>query len=488
MGGQEDSRPESHARRMPLDKSGRELRPMLLLAGPVVLAELGWMAMNVVDLLFVGQLEDAAVSIGAVGLGGILFFCLAIFGVGILLGLDTLVSHAFGANRPDEGQRYLTHGIYLALILSPPLMILIALLSFGLGLLGIDPDVQAQTVPYLNALNWSVPTLLIFFACRRYLQAVNRVLPIVIALVSANLVNVLADWALVFGNLGAPALGVEGAGWATCFSRAWMMAVLVFAIVWQDHRQQTGLWRLDRWRWEIARVRRLVALGLPAATQFVLEVGVFATATALAGRLEPAALAAHQIALNAASITFMVPLGISSAGAVRVGQGLGRGDLPGAKRAGWYALGLGTAFMTAAALTFMLLPRTIVSAYTADQAVVSVGASLLLVAAVFQLFDGLQVVATGVLRGAGDTRTPMLSNLVAYWVFGLPLGYALCFHWRLGVVGLWIGLSVGLVAVGSTLLAVWARKSRAWTGSAAVPVGILSMPQSMGETLEGVAT
>ncbi|CAN5855250.1 MATE family efflux transporter [soil metagenome] len=459
MDGQDDDRaPE----RRPDRRTGGELRPMLVLAGPVILAELGWMAMNVVDLLFVGQLDDGSVGIGAVGLGGILFFCVAIFGVGMLLGLDTLVAHAFGAGHPEDGQRSLTHGLYLALMLSGPLMVLIAILASGLGLLGIDPAVHREAAPYLFALNWSVPPLLIFFACRRYLQAINRVLPIVLALVSANLINVLADWAFVFGNLGAPALGVEGAGWATLLSRTWMMAVLVAAIAWHEHRHQTGFWLRDRWRWESARLRRLVALGLPAALQFVLEVGVFAIATALAARLDPSALAAHQIALNAASISYMIPLGLSSAGAVRVGQGLGRKDPAGARRAGWYALGLGAAFMSIAALAFVLIPKTIISAFTDAPAVVAIGARLLLVAAVFQLFDGLQVVATGVLRGAGDTKTPMLSNLFAYWTLGLPLGYFLCFGGGLGVVGLWIGLSAGLVVVGSSLLAIWARKSSGW--------------------------
>jgi MATE family multidrug resistance protein len=187
---------------------------------------------------------------------------------------------------------------------------------------------------------------------------------------------------------------------------------------------------------------------------------VFATATALAGRLEPVALAAHQIALNAASFTFMVPLGISSAGAVRVGQAMGRRDIAGAGRSGWTALLVGAAFMVCAGAAFVAFPATIIRLFSPDRTVIATGAMLLLVAALFQLFDGIQVVATGVLRGSGDTRTPMLSNLVGHWILGLPIGYALCFRFGWGVVGLWVGLCVGLVAVAMTLLWVWALRVR----------------------------
>ena len=196
--------------------------------------------------------------------------------------------------------------------------------------------------------------------------------------------------------------------------------------------------------------------------QVTLEVGVFAAVTALAGRLAPVTLAAHQIVLNVASVTFMVPLGVGSAGAVRVGQAVGRRDAPGARHAGWAALTLGGGFMSCAAVVFVLAPYPILGLFTTDTAVIRVGVSLLLVAAVFQLFDGLQGVATGVLRGFGDTRTPMLWNLAGHWFFGLPVGYLLCFVMGWGVVGLWIGLSTGLILVGVVLVVVWWRRARSW--------------------------
>jgi MATE family multidrug resistance protein len=208
---------------------------------------------------------------------------------------------------------------------------------------------------------------------------------------------------------------------------------------------------------------RLLGLGLPAAMQLALEAGIFAVATALIARLDPVSLAAHQIALNTASLTFMVPLGISSAAAVRVGQALGRHDTHGASLSGWTALLLGAGFMFCSAAAFLLVPRYIVRIYTPNPAVLRMGITLLAVAAFFQLFDGLQVVATGALRGAGDTRTPMLCTLAAYWVLGLPLGYYLCFRWSWGAAGLWIGLCIALILIGIVLLFVWWRTVRHWS-------------------------
>jgi MATE family multidrug resistance protein len=268
---------------------------------------------------------------------------------------------------------------------------------------------------------------------------------------------VVANWALIFGNLGFLAMGAEGAGWASCVSRVYMCLGLLAYILYRERRYDVGLLRrsLDL---DYSRIRRLVQLGFPAALQRALEIGVFAVATALAGRLDPVSLAAHQIAITIASVTFMVPLGISSAGAVRVGQALGRRDPPGARRSGWTALFLAAAFMSLAGVVLFLFPHVILEAFTTDPAVAATGVTLLFIAAFFQLFDGVQVAATGVLRGAGDTRTPVVTNLVGHWLLGLPIGYVLCFELGWGAPGLWVGLSVGLVAVGVLLLYVWAQR------------------------------
>ncbi len=435
----------------------REVKPMMALAVPVVVAELGWIAMGIVDIGMVGRL--GAEAIGAVGVGSMLFLTLAVFGIGFLLGLDTLVSQAFGAEKLEDCQRWLVHGTVLSIALAMPMTLLARMGAASLHVWGFDPGVLRLTIPYLEGVAWSALPLLLYATFRRYLQSMSVVLPVMFALVSANLINVLANWILIFGHLGAPALGVNGAGWATCISRVYMAAVLLATIMYRNARDRSGLWSVPL-KLDLARMRRLIGLGFPAAIQVTLEVGVFAAVTALAGRLVPAALAAHQVALNVASVTFMVPLGVASAGAVRVGQAVGRRDAAGASQAGWAALLLGVLFMGCAALVFLALPEPILRLFTSEPAVIATGVSLLLVAACFQLFDGVQGVTTGLLRGLGDTRTPMIWNLAGHWCLGLPMGYVLCFVVGWGVIGLWIGLSAGLILVGLVLLATWARRAR----------------------------
>ena len=428
---------------------------MLSLAFPVVMAELGWMTMGLVDTLMVGRLSPEA--IGAVGIGTSLFMGVCIFGMGLLLGLDTLVSHAFGASRVDDCHRWLLHGVALSLLLSAPITGIVLALSAALAGWGLHPDVLRLTQPYLDVLAWSIPPLLLYASFRRYLQGMGVVRPVMIALVLANILNVFVNWLLIFGRLGAPAMGVRGSAWATVCARVVMAGVLLGVILYREHGRRPGLFETSL-RIEPSRMRQLLALGLPAAGQVTLEVGVFATATALAGRLAPASLAAHQIAINLAAFTFMVPLGVASAGAVRVGQAVGRRDPAGAARSGWTAILFGALFMSSAAAAFLIVPRTLIGAFTSDASVVAIGVSLLFVGAVFQLFDGLQGVATGVLRGLGDTRSPMLWNLAGHWFIGLPLGYTLCFGAGLGVIGLWWGLSVGLIICGIALISVWSRR------------------------------
>ncbi len=429
---------------------------MLRLAFPVVLAELGWMLMGIVDTIMVGPLGPEA--IGAVGLGSALFMTVGLAGLGVMLGLDTLVSQAFGAGRLDECRRWLVQGVYLSVLLTVPLTLVSWVMVVSMSHWGLHPAVLAQAVPYLAAVTWSVLPLLLYATLRRYLQSMNLVVPVAVALFAANLVNVGVNWILIYGHLGAPALGSRGAALATVAARIVMAGILLSAIALRA-REQPPRAAID-WRVDAGRIRRLLALGLPAAGQLLLEVGVFAGVTALAGQLDPASLASHQIALNLASLTFMVPLGVSAAGAVRVGQAVGRGDAAGASRSGWTALVIGTVFMSAAATAFVVVPRLLVGIFTSDAGVMTTGVALLFVAAIFQLFDGLQVVATGVLRGLGDTRTPMVSNLAGHWGLGLPIAYLLCFVAGWGVVGLWVGLSTGLIAVGVTLVLVWAHRVR----------------------------
>jgi len=436
---------------------------MLELATPVVLSELGWMAMGIVDTMVVGHLSTAAM--GAVSIGGILFNTVAWTGAGLLLGLDTLISQSFGAGDVPDCHRSLLNGLYLSV---PVSLALIAVMWLGTPYLrgfGIDPVVLRDAIPFLRAIMWSTFPLLLYFAFRRYLQAMNLVKPVMFALISANALNLAGDWILVFGHFGAPAMGAEGSGWSTCMSLIYMATVLLAYILYHDRRYATGLMKTPLTP-DIARIFKLITLGLPAALQITFEVSVWAVATTLIGRLSPEVLAAHQIAINTVSLTFMVPLGIGAAAAVRVGQALGRGDVAAASRSGWTATLLGAGFMCCASVVLLVAPQLIILAYTADAEVMRAGVSLLAVSAAFQLFDGIQAVTTGALRGAGDTRTPMICHLLAYWGLGLPMGYYLCFGLNWGAIGLWTGLCVAIILIGLAMLWAWshALKARASAG------------------------
>ena len=441
-----------------------ELRPMVRLAVPVVLAEIGWTTMGLVDTLMVGPLGPAA--IGAVGLGSIVFLAVGIFGMGLLLGLDTLVAQSFGAGRADQCDYWLRQGVCLALAAVVPLSVVSFGVTASLPRWGLNPEVLPLASPYLGVVTLSLAPLLLYAAFRRYLQAVNLVRPITFALLSANLVNVAVNWVLIYGRFGFPALGPTGAAWATVLSRAYMAAVLWYAVR-EARRGRTAHVPGPR-PMEWVAIRRLLGLGVPAGMQILLEVGVFAAATALAGRLAPAALAAHQIALNLWSFVFMVPLGLNAAGAVRVGQAVGRRDREGVRRAGWTALALGAGFTATAAVVFLVAGRPLIGAFSHDATVLAIGPPLLAIAGVCLMFDGTQGISTGILRGLGDTRTPMLANLAGHWLVGLPLGYAACFLWGLGVRGLWLGLAAGLTAVGAALLVTWRRRA---AGPLPAPLG-----------------
>jgi MATE family multidrug resistance protein len=437
----------------------KELRPTFRLALPLVLAELGWMSMAIVDTVMVGHLPDSATAMGAVALGSNLFSVLALCGGGLLMGLDTLVAQAFGAGQREDCHRSLVNGIYLSFALTPLLAAPVWLLPALLSGMHIDSAVLGLAIPYTKVLAVGLLPLLLYFAVRRCLQAMDMVRPVAFALVTANIINVIGNYTLVYGHFGLPAMGAVGSGWSTVISRAYMAGVLVVYLLWYDQRHRTELLKtpVDV---DLKRIQRLITLGYPAAVQFTLESGVFGLTTALIARLGAVPLASHQIALNTVAFTYMVPLGISSAAAVRVGQAIGRRDPAGAGDAGGTAILLGAAFMTCASAGLLLFPRWIALLYTPDELIIRSTKILLAAGAAFQLFDGIQTVATGALRGTGDTRTPMLCHFFAYWILGLPLGAWLCFRRHWGALGLWSGLSLSLILIGMVLLMVWRAKVR----------------------------
>ncbi len=430
---------------------------MVALAVPVALSELGWMAQGVVDTIMVGRLGPAA--IGAVALGNAVCYTPSIFGAGLMLGLDTLVSQAYGRKDHDECHRWLAQGVYLACFAAVPIMAAIALASVWLPRFGIAAEVAVPASAYMRRFLWGTLPLLLYGATRRYLQGVGQVRVVTVAYVLANLVNWFLNWVLIYGKLGMPALGVNGSAISTVFARI-SMAIVLLGFAWRYERKR-GHPLFRHWAApQAARLRSLLRLGAPAAGQILLEVGAWNLATFSAGYLTPVALATHQIVLNYASVTYMVPLGISAAAAVSVGHAVGAGDAARARRAGWMALALGAGFMLLAAVVLLLWPVPLIELYTRDARVLAVGPTLLGIVAAFELFDGIQTVSTGALRGLGETRAPMLANLVGYWVLGLPLGFFLCFGLKWGIYGLWIGLTLALIVIALALMARWRKDSR----------------------------
>ena len=427
---------------------------MVALAIPVVLSELGWMAQGIVDTIMVGRLGPAA--IGAVALGNAICYTPSLFGIGLMLGLDTLVAQAYGRKDHDECHRWLAQGVYLACFATVPLMIAIGLVSLFFSRFGITPEVAVPAASYLNRLLWGTLPLLLYGAVRRYLQSVGQVRVITVTYVLANLLNWFGNWVLIYGKLGFPAMGVNGSALSTVAARV-LMAVALLGFAWRYERSR-GHPLFRHWaapQWE--RLKTLLRLGAPAAGQIVLEVGAWNCATFSAGYLTPVALATHQIVLNYASITYMVPLGISAAAAISVGHAVGAGDAARARRAGWLALALGTGFMLLAAVAFLIWPRPLIELYTNDARILAVGPALLGIVAAFEIFDGIQTISTGALRGLGETRAPMIANFVGYWILGLPLGFFLCFALKWGIYGLWIGLTLALIVIALALLARWRR-------------------------------
>jgi MATE family multidrug resistance protein len=440
-----------------------QIRPVLALALPLIAAEVGWMSMGIVDTVMVGHMQNPAINIAAAALGQVLYNTLA-FGIGgILLSLDTYLSQSHGAGRYDEANRWLYHGLILAAALAALLFGVIAAAPLVMSRMPINAQVLIGAEAFLRALNWGTPTLFLYFTLRRYLQAFNHARWIAAALVSANLFNAIGDWLLIYGHswgpIHIPALGVTGAGLATSVSRAYLALFLVVGIWRVEHQHNYGLRSMLR-HIESSRLTRLTILGAPAGGQIFVEISIFGLVTYLIGTMGPLPLSGHEIALNCASFTFMVPFAISAAAAVRVGQAIGRKAPEEAAAAGWTAILLGAACMATFSTVLVSAPHAIARAFTPDSSVIQAAVPLLLVAAAFQFFDGLQITATGALRGAGNTHAGLIVHLIGYWVIGLPVGYILAFHRHYGAVGLWLGLCVGLIVAGIALTATWKHTTK----------------------------
>jgi len=433
-----------------------ELPALARLALPLAAAQAGQALMGVVDTAVVGR--AGAVQIAGVGLGNALFFAVAVLGMGVMMGLDPLIAQAFGSDDRDRARRLAWQGIFLALHVAAWLAVPMLLLPWLLEPLGVEPAVAREAGRFILWRLPGLPFLLLYVGGRAYLQAAGLTRPMVVATVVANLVNVPLDILLVFGGAGlpawtgpllsVPAFGGAGAAISNSLCLVLQGAILATAI----RRVPAAPLGAEARRQDAGELRRAARLGLPTGLHMVAEVAFFSLAGFLAARLGAVAMAAHQLALSVASLTFTVALGVGNAGSVRVGHFVGALDRLGARRAGLTAFGAAAGFMSLCGVTFLLFPHAIARLLTDDPAVVAVAAPLFRIAALFQVADGVQAVGAGVLRGAGETRFTFLANIAGHWGLGLPSVLLFVFVLDLGVVGLWWGFVAGLFAVAGSLL------------------------------------
>jgi MATE family multidrug resistance protein len=434
-----------------------EARRLASLAVPVALAQLAIMGMGFVDLVVVGRVSVEAFA--AVAIANPWQYGTLLFANGILMGLDPLVSQAHGAREGERAALALQQGVVLALLMSPWVILAWTQTEEVLVRLGQDPALAHQAERFLRVQIPSVPFFLVYAALRQYLQGREIVRPMLWVVLLGNVVNALANWVLVFGHWGAPALGLVGSGLATSLTRVAMFGAGLWLVL--AFRLHEGAWvPWSRRALEGAGLRALVAIGLPIAIQMSLEMWAFAGSNFIAGVLGAEAVAAHSLVMNLASITFMVPLGIAQGTAVRVGNLIGAGDVAQAQRAAWLGIGMGALFMTLSAVGFVAGREALPRLYTPEAVVIAAAAAILPIAGAFQVFDGTQSVASGVLRAMGRPGPAAAFNLVGYWLVALPIGGWLALRTDAGLPGLWWGLCAGLVVVATGLvLLIWRRGS-----------------------------
>ena len=420
---------------------------MLRLALPVAAVQLGIMAMGVCDTIMVGHVSPTALA--ATALGNLYFFIAGIFGQGALMALDPVISQAVGARDEPAISRALQRGLVLALALTIVTCLVFLPVAPVMRMLRQPLDVIPGAASYVLIAIPGVFPFYAFIVLRQSLQAMGRVAPILWTVLISNALNAGLNWIFIFGHLGSPAMGVAGSSVATSISR-WIMALLLLGLAGRQVSHHLSPWRADTGA--IRPLMRMVRLGVPIGVQYLLEYGAFAAAALLMGVLGTIQMAAHQIAINLASFTFMVPLGVSTATAVMVGHAIGAGDEARARRSAIAGIFIGTGFMCASALAFLLFPVAFARVYASDPVVVTLAATLIPIAGVFQVFDGIQAVAAGVLRGIGDTHAPAIINVVGFWLIGLPVSWTLAFRLGGGAVGLWWGIVVGLGSVALILL------------------------------------
>ena len=426
----------------------QDFRDLLELAAPVAAVQVGLMAMGLVDAAMVGRLSPEA--LGAVAVANVWFFVVSTIGMGCMYALDPIISQAHGAGDQAGVALGLQRGLVIALLISLPTTLALALAEPLFEVAGQAPALVPLAGDYTRWMLASVFPYFGFLALRQTLQSLGVVRPILVVILAANLLNAALNWLLIYGYGGIPALGVRGAALATTIGR-WAMCFGLAGLTWRRLGSYLRPIRPETYRAE--PLGRTLAIGVPIGLQILLEFGVFGLVGLLLGRVGVAAVAGHQVALNYASITFMVPLGIGAAAASLVGRAVGARDVDRARRVAVAALIVGATFMVMTATLLIGIPGWLASLYSPDPGVIAMAAALIPLAGLFQVFDGTQAVAMGVLRGIGDTRLPIVVNLIGYYAVGLPVGLYLAFTVGWGARGLWLGLVAGLAVVAVALVA-----------------------------------
>jgi MATE family multidrug resistance protein len=420
----------------------------LRLGAPLIAAQLAQISISFIDTIMAGRLSPTALAGVAVG-GGVwfpfLFFC-----IGLILAVTPSVAQLFGAGKFPEIGHCVRQGLWLSLIMAALAFIVLRLVSPLVTSLSIPAQVAETAVGYLYAISWGLPAACAYQALRSYSEGVSLTRPVMYCSLIALAGNAFGNWVFMYGHLGMPELGAVGAGVSSAITM-WLMLAYMAGYIWfkRDYRRFDAFSRFEGPRWR--EIGILTRLGAPIAISLGMEGSLFGAVALLMGTLGETAVAGHQIALNVASVTFMIPLGIAMAISVRVGQAIGRQDLEGARLAGFTGVGLAAGFMGCAGIAMALAPEQIAGLYTEDPEVRAMAASLLIMAAIFQLFDGLQVSGSGALRGIKDTTTPMLITFIAYWVIAFPLCYLLGIYLEGGPQAAWIGIICGLLTAGVLL-------------------------------------
>lgn len=432
---------------MPRELAPRELGRLLRLAVPVIFTSVGNMMMGLVDTMVVGQYSSLALA--GVAAGNSIFWTVAMIGIGFLAAMDPIVAQSHGAREPKQALQCLATALQQILIFTLVATPILLFIAAHLDWTGATADVAGAAAPFLRTMTYGLLPLLVFQVLQRYWQGMEIALPFTLIMVLSNVINYFLAVAFVHGRWGFVAMGAEGAAWATFVVRMVGVIAAIFYTLWLWRRRpyyQPDFIRFGPLLQGLQKDMhtRLFRLGLPSSMQMGLEVCAFSLTTLLIARLGAEMLATHQIILNIASFAFMFPLGLSAATATRVGFHMGRLDRPKALRTSWLGITIGALMMASSALVLFAIPHQLLRLFTQDSAVITLGVSIIFLCALFQIFDGIQVVSAGALRGLGDTKTALYTNLIAHWCLGLPIGFALCFWFDKGLWGLWVGLALGL--------------------------------------------